>query len=258
MRNFGRVIVACTSHRNVVKASSTNIPYDERLPLWSAFIFTPTLFLFFPRYLSHLRFLVMSTIAPSPWGVGHALSNLAKGNFESNAYRADTEAQNEDQPPTEHQAEQIVHDLARQMSTVSSVARRDTAPLNPFHKDVSDSRIDPNSADFSAKAWLKSVLAIQSRDPQRCPGRTAGVSFTNLSVHGYGSATDYQKTVGNVWLDYFGSFLRVIGVGKKLRKIQILRNFEGLVKSGEMLVVLGRPGRQVLHTAHLIIRTYYI
>lgn len=199
----------------------------------------------------------MSTVAPSPWGVGHALSNLTKGNSDSNRYQADTEAQNENQAPTEQQAEQIVHDLARQMSTVSSVARRDTAPLNPFHKDVSDSRIDPNSADFSAKAWVNSVLAIQSRDPQRYPGRTAGVSFTNLSVHGYGSATDYQKTVGNIWLDYFGSLLRVIGVGKKLRKIQILRNFEGLVKSGEMLVVLGRPGRRVIRTLHIIICTYY-
>ena len=31
------------------------------------------------------------------------------------------------------------------------------------------------------------------------------------------------------------------GTGKQ--KIQILRDFDGLVKSGEMLVVLGRPGR---------------
>jgi hypothetical protein len=91
------------------------------------------------------------------------------------------------------------------------------------------------------------MLALQSRDPERYPTRIAGVSFTNLNVHGFGSPTDYQKTVGNIWLDYFGKFRRLIGVGKKLTKIQILRDFEGLVKAGEMLVVLGRPGRQVVY-----------
>jgi ABC-type multidrug transport system ATPase subunit len=34
----------------------------------------------------------------------------------------------------------------------------------------------------------------------------------------------------------------MVGKGQK-RRIDILRNFDGLVKSGEMLVVLGRPGR---------------
>jgi len=43
-------------------------------------------------------------------------------------------------------------------------------------------------------------------------------------------------------LDHFGRFGRWVGVGKQLRKIQIL---EGLVESGEMLVVLGRPGSYV-------------
>lgn len=41
-------------------------------------------------------------------------------------------------------------------------------------------------------------------------------------------------------MEVAGLFNKITGRGK--RKIQILRNFEGLVKSGEMLVVLGRPG----------------
>lgn len=63
----------------------------------------------------------------------------------------------------------------------------------------------------------------------------------NLSVHGYGQPTDYQKTFGNYPLEIAGLFNRLTGRGKT--KIQILRDFDGLVKSGEMLVVLGRPGR---------------
>lgn len=37
-----------------------------------------------------------------------------------------------------------------------------------------------------------------------------------------------------------GLFNKLTGRGQT--KIQILRDFEGLVRSGEMLVVLGRPG----------------
>ena len=62
-----------------------------------------------------------------------------------------------------------------------------------------------------------------------------GVSFSSLHVHGFGS-TDYQETVGNVPLDCLGSAL---GVGRKLKKIQILMDFEGLVRSEEMCLVLG-------------------
>lgn len=37
-----------------------------------------------------------------------------------------------------------------------------------------------------------------------------------------------------------GLFQKLTGKGK--RKIQILRDFEGLIKSGELLVILGKPG----------------
>lgn len=41
-------------------------------------------------------------------------------------------------------------------------------------------------------------------------------------------------------LEVAGLFNKITGKGK--RKIQILRDFEGLIRSGELLVVLGKPG----------------
>lgn len=38
-------------------------------------------------------------------------------------------------------------------------------------------------------------LRLKSRDPERYPERVAGVSYRNLNVHGFGSLTDYQKSV---------------------------------------------------------------
>ncbi|THH08528.1 hypothetical protein EW146_g8957 [Bondarzewia mesenterica] len=147
-----------------------------------------------------------------------------------------------DETPSKGGSEQAVRAIARQMSHTGNGSRSDNEPLSPFHQELDDPQLDPNSDEFSAEAWVKSVMTIQSRDPERYPRRTAGVSFTNLNVHGFGTPTDYQKTVGNVPLHLFGVFKGLFGWGEKDRKIEILRDFEGLVKSGEMLVVLGRPG----------------
>lgn len=127
-----------------------------------------------------------------------------------------------------------VHQLARQLTEQSVSAGQD-----PFDAPAG-SALDPRSENFSPRAWAKALLQLQSRDPEKYSQRTAGVAFQNLSVHGFGSATDYQKTVGNVLIEAVGIARRVIGRGQ--RKIQILRDFDGVLNSGEMLMVLGPPG----------------
>lgn len=134
---------------------------------------------------------------------------------------------------------EIVHELARHL-TQHSVKNDQGQYVNPF-EGSDDPLLDPSSGKFSARAWTKTLLAIQSRDPERYPERTAGIAYKNLSAHGFGEATDYQKTFGNYPLEFVGLFKRLIG-RRQQTKIQILRDFDGLVRSGEMLVVLGRPG----------------
>lgn len=140
-----------------------------------------------------------------------------------------------------------LEDLARQLSHVSGLSRRfsvfpDThEPVNPFLDPDADPELNPANDQFKVRKWLKTMLHIQSRDPDRYPKRTAGVSFRNMNVYGYGTAADYQANVGNTPLKGISAIKSMMGMGKKVR-IDILRNFEGLVKSGEMLVVLGRPG----------------
>ncbi|KAJ7758952.1 ABC-2 type transporter-domain-containing protein [Mycena maculata] len=149
------------------------------------------------------------------------------------------------------QQEERVHALARSMSLSESVTQLPTLAqtttrlsqhINPFEDTQTDPALDPRSESFDINAWLKSVMHIASRDPENFPTRTAGVSFRNLNVHGVGSPTDYQKTIGNVWLGLFSTAKGWLGMGTGKRNIQILRDFDGLLKSGELLVVLGRPG----------------
>lgn len=137
-------------------------------------------------------------------------------------------------------------ELVRTLSCVSSHGVKDEKGelINPF-VGSEHPLLNPNSGKFSSKAWLKTLMSITSRDPERYPKRVAGVAYKNLSAHGFGEPTDYQKTFGNYPFELPSLAKRLVGKGKKTR-IQILRDFDGLVKSGEMLVVLGRPGRQVM------------
>lgn len=63
-----------------------------------------------------------------------------------------------------------------------------------------------------------------------------------VSSHHKGSllTIDYQKTVGNIPLSWASSARDLISSRK--RKVEILDGLDGVLESGEMLVVLGPPG----------------
>ncbi|KAH6849603.1 ABC-2 type transporter-domain-containing protein [Chaetomium sp. MPI-CAGE-AT-0009] len=126
----------------------------------------------------------------------------------------------------EEQVNADVHQLARRMTSRSKAdPNRHLFPLQP------DSPLDPNSPLFDARKWAKAYYRSRTTAADGTVPRTTGVAFKNLHVFGFGTATDYQKTVGN----------SLVGQGRKQR-VDILRHVDGLVQSGEMLCVLGPPG----------------
>lgn len=68
--------------------------------------------------------------------------------------------------------------------------------------------------------------------------RRAGFCFKNLKVSGSGSAINLQMNVGSVLM----MPLRLGEVFRRGPEKTILNSFDGVLRSGEMLVVLGRPG----------------
>jgi ATP-binding cassette, subfamily G (WHITE), member 2, PDR len=110
------------------------------------------------------------------------------------------------------------------------------------HKEEAQLSSDPRKSSFSAEVWMKRVNVKQSLDPVRHPAKTAGIAFCNLGVFGYKSSSYIQPTVGNSFLSLFG-YIHHLFRGRNSAKVQILDGFNGLVRSGEMLLVLGRPGR---------------
>lgn len=110
---------------------------------------------------------------------------------------------------------------------------------NPFL--ATHPSLDPNSSQFDAKIWTKALLYAFAQDPEKYPQQPIGVSWRNLGVYGFGSDTDYQKDCLNVL--WRGPMMVREWLSRRKQRSQILQDFDGLVQSGEMLLVLGRPGR---------------
>lgn len=68
--------------------------------------------------------------------------------------------------------------LARSLSAASTSA-------NPFDA-APGSELDVHSPNFKPRLFIKSLLNLQSRDPENFQARTAGFSFKDLNVYGFG------------------------------------------------------------------------
>ncbi|KAF4467163.1 ATPase [Fusarium albosuccineum] len=172
-----------------------------------------------------------STAKDSPLR-GVSSTTVGAGKDERDA--APTSTEDEDEDSELERRHSIVRDLARQYTHQSQMS---TISGNPFLAD-DDSPLNPRSERFKALAWAKSV--VKMLHDNGLSSRKTGVCYQNLSVFGYGQPTDYQKNVANVWLEAAEWPRQVMGYGKT--RIDILQEFDGVVKNGEMLVVLGPPG----------------
>jgi ATP-binding cassette subfamily G (WHITE) protein 2 (PDR) len=98
--------------------------------------------------------------------------------------------------------------------------------------------LDPKSPEFDIHQWLRAFIG--SFQTTGVSNHKTSVIFKDLSVYGTGAALQVQQTVGTVIsaplrLGEFFSFA-------KPQPKRILHSFHGILKSGELLVVLGRPG----------------
>ncbi|KAF7555659.1 hypothetical protein G7Z17_g1989 [Cylindrodendrum hubeiense] len=175
------------------------------------------------------------------------IESTAQGANKSDTTNTQTTSMTDDKAvsSTETMANNDEHELEmeRRSSAVQALARSYSrcssgAPQgNPFMAEA-DSSLNPNSPNFSATEWAKAIIQMFSDDGASF--RSTGVCFQNLSVHGFGAGTDYQKDVANVWLSLAGMVRGLLGDNRQ--RIDILNQFDGLAHEGEMLVVLGPPG----------------
>ncbi|KAJ5975960.1 hypothetical protein N7481_009667 [Penicillium waksmanii] len=155
---------------------------------------------------------------------------IAEANVSSNGTehvsRSSSEALPEEQRVFEHippedreELSRIASNFPRHRATDSGVGSMGEIERKDTLEDVElgDPVLDPTSDQFDHYKWARMVLKMM--DNQGVSMRkSTGVVFQNLNISGSGAALQYQNNK------------------------QILRNFDGVLQSGELLIVLGRPG----------------
>ncbi|KUJ24542.1 uncharacterized protein LY89DRAFT_776636 [Mollisia scopiformis] len=137
---------------------------------------------------------------------------------------------------------------AKQMQTQDSIVQElalgNTGDDDPDGKQIfggndPNSPLNPHSEKFNARAWGVNFTRIAHKHGKKF--RQVGLCFQSLNVFGYGTPTDFQKDVGTVWLALPGMVRRFFSSTSGQTRINILHQFDGLLRPGEMLCVLGPP-----------------
>ncbi|KAI5293054.1 GTPase-activating protein [Ascosphaera acerosa] len=115
----------------------------------------------------------------------------------------------------------------------SHLARVDTLTGLKFDDPV----FDPQSPQFDFHKWARMFMKLL--EDANIKKRRAGFTFKHLTVTGSGSDLHLQPTFTTPFRALWAP-RETLGLGKPSRNI--LHDFNGTVKKGELLVVLGRPG----------------
>jgi ATP-binding cassette subfamily G (WHITE) protein 2 (PDR) len=129
--------------------------------------------------------------------------------------------------------------MSRQKSVTTENRHARLARLETVTGIPEDSPVfDPNHPEFDLHKWVKHNL--HGFDDKGIKLKRAGFTFKNLNVSGSGASLNLQQTVGSSLMAPLRprEFFKPSDTPEKA----ILRNFDGVLKSGELLIVLGRPG----------------
>lgn len=131
-------------------------------------------------------------------------------------------------------------DVANELSGPGNMPMLFEEPQNsePVIIDPTEPFLDPTSKEFNVYEWAKMVMCVA--DKANVKFRRTSFAFKRLNVLGSGAASTFQTSVASVFMAPF-RLHEYVTLGKRPKR-KILHNLEGLTESGQMLLVLGRPG----------------
>ncbi|KAH8155132.1 uncharacterized protein LAJ45_00141 [Morchella importuna] len=145
------------------------------------------------------------------------------------------------EPVNINEAYQDYEDLRRELTKASKVTtRHSTHRRKP---DVEEGEESPQVDMVDLEEYLQ--RRTKEASESGILPKKIGVSFENLTVTGTGSGREYVKTFPDELAELFGKGIYDMArgyFGKKPEVKNIIQGFSGVVKPGEMLLVLGRPG----------------
>ncbi|EGW34906.1 multidrug resistance protein CDR1 [Spathaspora passalidarum NRRL Y-27907] len=167
------------------------------------------------------------------------------GSFEANPHESYLGFNEEASDDVRQLARKITQDYATsdQSSSVPYLSSNDVVPaINPYQDELTGSNLDPESPKFDSKYWIKNLKALYQSDPDYFKPNKLGVAFRDLRAYGIANDFDYQTTVATGLIKFVVDGSRYFRKDDKSRYFDILKPMDGLLRPGELTVVLGRPG----------------
>lgn len=156
------------------------------------------------------------------------------------------------------EAEDEVRRIAREMSEAieevpESASNEDVergkeriSSRNPLDDEAmrDDPRLDPKSAYFDSKVWIRTLRAMMDDDEEYFKPVALGVAYKGLRAVGVSSEEDYQATILNAPLKLASTIYKSIKsiASDDTDNFEILKAMDGVMERGTVNVVLGRPG----------------
>jgi ATP-binding cassette, subfamily G (WHITE), member 2, SNQ2 len=136
---------------------------------------------------------------------------------------------------------------------VRIITSRRTRPQRTRTTTASDATSDDMEAeeglDFDVGAFLKDGH-FEKRTEAGESAKKVGVVYKNLTVKGVGASVSFVRTIPHAIIGTFGPdlyrllcrFIPALRFGRHPPTRDLIRDFSGVVRDGEMMLVLGRPG----------------
>ncbi|EUC36941.1 hypothetical protein COCCADRAFT_86946 [Bipolaris zeicola 26-R-13] len=147
-----------------------------------------------------------------------------------------------------HRAEADFAQLSKELSRTSNISRRMSRVQSKHSRkdqvaDVEKAGSESSDEPFDLEATLRGARDEEERSGIK--SKRIGVIWDGLTVSGIGGVRNYVKTFPDSFVSFFNVFetaASILGLGKKGKEFDILKDFKGVVKPGEMVLVLGKPG----------------
>jgi ATP-binding cassette, subfamily G (WHITE), member 2, SNQ2 len=147
-------------------------------------------------------------------------------------------------------AEAEFAELQRELTGLSEKSRRSRRQsIHSAHNketDVEGAAVTDSESEevpFDLESTLRGYKATDEESGIR--SKRIGVIWEGLTVTGQGGVTNFVKTFPDAFISFFNVFetaMHIFRVGRKGRECNILKDFRGVTKPGEMVLVLGKPG----------------
>ncbi|EEP78977.1 BMR1 protein [Uncinocarpus reesii 1704] len=142
-------------------------------------------------------------------------------------------------------AEEEFAELSKQLSGISHRSRRLSRQQSHRLNEKSPEEIEESSTEgehFDLESALHGSKSAEAEAGIR--PKQIGVVWDGLTVRGIGGVRNIVRTFPNAVLDFFNvpqTIMHIFGWGRKGKEFNILKDFKGVVKPGEMVLVLGKP-----------------